>query len=235
MILALLAAVSLARAEPPRGSINAAWSGGPSRMYGFVEATPVIARHDGASLGLRVTSSFLRYEVVDARQQSLRVDSPGLALAAAFAYAPGRLSIDIATGAEGRRTLRDEAATGRLLHLDLGVTLAVSTLWRPDPRLALSASGSFTGANNYFYGSAGARRQVVPLFRHDPPTAFWLGVDASAQGNHDLRSIDGAALAEITNADWKLAFNVRSEFGVQDVGGARRPTARLGCGLYRWF
>lgn len=233
MILALLA-LCAAHAEPLRGEVLAGWSGGPSRMYGYLEAEPVLARHDAASLALRVTSSYLRYESFDDLQQPTRVDSPGLALGAAFSFAPDRLSLGIATGVEGRRSQDATTATGR--HgLDIGATIGLDATWRPDPRAALSAGGSFTGANRYFFGRVGARRQVVPLYRRDPANALWLGVDATGQGNGDARYAEAGVLGEVVVTDWKLSFTVRGDFGVEDLGGLKRPSARLGGAMYRWF
>ncbi len=235
MILALLAVFCVAHAEPPRGAVAAGWSGGPSRFYGFVQAEPALGRSEEASVGFRATSSFLRYEIIDAYQKTTRVDSPGLALAAAFTYAPTTWSFDFTVGAEARRTLREQVDAARLTNLEIGVTLAIDASWRPDPRVAFSAGGNFSGANKYFFGRAGAQRQVLPLFRHDPPNALWLGVDATAQGNRDVRSVEGGALATMVIVNWKTSFSVRGDFGVEDLGHSTQPTARLGFGLYRWF
>jgi hypothetical protein len=234
--LALLA-FTVAHAEPPRAEVIAGWSGGPSRAYGYLQAQPAIGRNEVAGVGLRMTTSFLRYEVVTAEAPDVHVDSPGVELAAAFKYTPEHVTLGMATGIEARRTERvvPPDPGERRRDLDLGATLSIDTRWLPDPRVAASAIGRFSGANRYFWGRVGAQRQVVPLYRHEPATSLWLGADVTGQGNYEVRSVEGGVSLELAVSAWKTSFAVRAEFGTEDVGDTTRPSSRLGGGIYRWF
>lgn len=227
----LLAAALVALADPPRGEVFAGGSGTPDQSYGYLAVHHTVARNREARLFLRGGGSHLAYRF-DEGERTLSVSSPGATLGVGAAFDAATTSLGVAASLEGRWTTStpDDGAPTRVF--ESGGVLSSQLFWTARRRTAVFAMGSISGANGYLWSRAGALHQAVPRLRRDTDLQLWLGADATARGNRDVRGLEIAALAELRSRDLRGAIAARAGVALEDTGDrqARQPT--LGASAY---
>jgi len=210
------------------------WEGDSrAQGYGFVALGTTVPMTARAALAVRVTGSHLTY-AYDSTGTELRVRSPGLSLLAGPRLAGPRGSFTLLAGAEGRRERREVAGTERESDVGGAVVQADGDV-AVGRRGRLFALANWSGASDYLYGRAAARRQLNDL-TWSGPAVWFAGVEGVLQGNADSDAwqVGGFVECALTRLRASLAVHAGARSS-GSPGATRHHDGYLGLGLYHRF
>jgi len=201
--------------------------------YGFVALGTTLPMAPRMALVVRVTGSHLTY-AYDSTGAEIHVRSPGLSLLAGPRLTGPRGSLTVLAGGEGRRERRERAGLERESDVGGAVVQADGDI-AVGRRGRLFALANWSGASDYLYGRAAARRQLNDL-SWSGPAVWFAGVEGVLQGNDesDAWQFGGFIECALTRLRASLAAHAGTRSS-GSPGGTRRHDGYLGLGLYHRF
>ncbi|GDX81589.1 hypothetical protein LBMAG42_34000 [Deltaproteobacteria bacterium] len=223
-----------ARAGAPPGSeAVAGFEGSAKSGYGFASFTSP-SFESQATLVARLTTSYLYYAYPGALSE-MRVQSPGIGVAAGVRWRPARASLTAVVGYEARYIVELDPEENLRAHADHGVSLAADVYLQATPRVALAASGYYGFAQDYLWCRALAKHRLFP-WEGSSVATLWLGLDGTVRGNDTVRGLDAGVLIEGTLPAHHLSIGLHLGLGREVQAGADDGLVpSLGISVYKSF
>lgn len=210
------------------------WEGDASRGYAFGSPVFNVGLGGHNALLLRGTGSYLYYRFPDAGG-STHVTSPGAGGALGYRVRAGGLSATLAAGYEVRWTTRRPSVGPLLRVTERGITAQGELFFQATSLTNLNAIVSYGDANRYVWARGGVKRQLTNT-RFQGPVALAVGVEATAQGNHDARAYQGGGLLALELLRAHGSLQSRAGYTrLQYPDGLVESRPYFGIGLYRAF
>lgn len=209
------------------------WEGSADRGYSFI--SPVLTLRDtpARALLLRASASYLYYALPEAGGET-DVTSPGVALGVAYRKKLRRGSITFGPGYEVRDTQRTRGAFTES-EREQGFTFQGDIFYQPAPLDTWFAIGSYGQANQYVWSRGGYKRQVTNR-TFQGPRALGIGVELTAQGNEDLRALQGGGFLDLSFLRSATSLQFRAGYSDTEYDtGETTSEPYFGIGFYRRF
>jgi hypothetical protein len=228
-VLALVASPARAEAQ----EVVAGWEGNAIQGYAFLSPVASVDLGGRVAILLRGTASHLYYRFPDSNGAT-KVTSPGVSGGLALRVRAGGTTATIGAAYELRRsTRRLPDSTSQVT--ERGLTSQADVYAQATPLTALSAIVSYGAANRYVWARAGVQRQITDT-RFQRPVALVLGVEGTAQGNHDARSYGAGGLVALALLRARTSLQLRAGSSwLRYADGSRETRPYLGLGFYRAF
>jgi hypothetical protein len=232
--LSILITVFASVAYAGGGELLGGWEGDShAQGYGFLAVS--ISNGLGSQTALigRTTVSYLYYEY-DHNDSTTKVTSPGISFQAGFSYASGKITASVIAGPEMRwndeqtrtagylsvASLRDRLLSGVVQgYLNAFVTHG---MW-------VTLLANYNGGNQYLFNRLSVERRFGAGMTS-------IGLEGTAQGNNDIKSIQVGAFIGIPNlltrASLRLSGGVKNSWNADDV---HRTAGFAGAGFYTRF
>ena len=226
----LLLLASPARAEAQ--ALIGGWEGSAAQGYGFVSpeaSLPLAARF---SMVARGAASYLYYQLPEPVGFT-DVTSPGLSGGLALRLRLPGATLTAGTSYEGRRTLRRFADGTSTVTQERGLTSQADVFAQPTPLTVQDALVSSGTANRYLGARGGAERQITDT-RFQGPVALAIGVEGTAQGNSDVRSLGAGGLIALNFLRLRASLQLRAGYArLRYADGSQQGRIYVGVGLYQ--
>lgn len=229
-----LVALALPSSGATGQEVVAGWEGEPGRGYGFISPAVSLPLRGAHLLLLRGTVSYLYY---DSHESSAASDvvSPGASLGAAYRLRAPRLSATLGGGIELRRTRRRSGPAPAATAVERGVVVQGDVFFQTAPLTYLNAIVSYGEANRYLWARAGVKRQVTNT-EFGGRVAFVVGLEATVQGNPDVRAYQGGVLFALDEVRTHVSVQLRAGYArLRYASKAGEPAPYFGLGLYAPF
>jgi Cellulose biosynthesis protein BcsS len=210
------------------------WEGDASRGYAFGSPVFSVGLGGHSAFVLRGTGSYLYYRFPDATG-STDVTSPGAGAALGYRVRAGRLSTTLAAGYEVRWTTRRPSVGPLLRVTERGITAQGELFFQATSLTNLNAIVSYGDANHYVWARGGVKRQLTNT-RFQGPVALAVGLEGTAQGNHDARAYQGGGLVAFELLRAHASLQTRAGYTwLQYPDGSVESRPYFGVGFYRAF
>jgi hypothetical protein len=195
-------ALAATPAAGQRFEILGGWSGTDGQSYGYISPQWSFPAGGGDEWVVRGTVSWLTYDFVDEAGRSTSVRSPGVAAGFAYRWRAPRTVLTLGPGYEVRRV--EETRGGlRSERTDHGLTLQGDAHHQATDVVSLGLGAAYLDVNQWL-----ALTGVV-RYRLGGPGAAVAGIEATTQGNSDLRATGAGGLLETPIAGG-TAFQLRA-------------------------
>lgn len=192
--------------------------------YGFVGLGLIRGIRPDLAWVARGTVNFLAYEF-ESLDGLTEVRSPGIGAAAGLQFG-GKNFVRVLVGPEVKwRRVEIAPVNGvDLSHSDtrVGATIAAEMVAHPSSHSTVMGLVNYGTADKYTWARLGFKQQVT---NHDwqGNNTWYLGVDGTAQGNDDIRSVQLGGLVEVTFVPQDLSLQFRAGYkrSTFDVGPQR--------------
>lgn len=233
-----VAATSQATAPAPTWALIAGYerdSHGSS--YGFAGPAYVKPVRPGLAWTARVFGSYLTYEFSD-MSGATAVRAPGANGSLGLQFGE-RNTFTIGAGpAVSWRTETITPGTGvefENSETRWGMNVGAEAYLNPTSHSNVQALVNYNTTDKYIWSRAAFKQQISNL-SGSGTTALSLGVEGIAQGNDDIRSLQGGGLLEVAHApsSFSLTFRAGYKRSTFDVGPSKTGPY-FGVGLYKRF
>ena len=223
----LIAAVILFSSTGVHGQeLAAGWEGQSGRGYAFFSPRTDL----GSQVVVGAAASFLYYDFA-AETGRVELTSPGVAIAVGYRIRTSRLSGTFSPGFELRRTSRRTGSAMALTRMEAAPTMQADLFGRIGRHTQTSIIASYGHANRYTWVRAGLTYQLSNR-AGTRPLSISAGVEATGQGNGDVRTAQVGGVAEFLFVRRQLSLQIRS--GISNDRD-RGSTPYAGLGMYHRF
>ncbi len=238
MIAAVLVLVTAA--TPAASSQNGAFLGGweadsHSNGYAFTALGYTQPVTPGVALTMRVSAGYLYYQFPE-NGGVTKVTSPTFALLAGPQFSGQRVSLTLTAGAETSTITRENAAaTGQTKTTEHQVSAVLNgTFWAQlSQRWDFLYIANYEDANKYTWMRGTTKYRVT---EQDRPVSFSVGPEVTAQGNADIKSLQGGGMLEVYFRPASLSLDVRGGYKSSTFPqGPSQTGPYWGAGFYTQF
>jgi hypothetical protein len=183
----------------------------------------------------RVFGNYLTYEFTDVGGET-RVTSPGVVGALGLQFGEKHTFAVSAGPSVSWRKTKVTSSTGAETESDdtrVGANFGGELSLNPTPANNIQAILNYNTTDKYTWGRVGAKTQVTNR-SWTGSNALFLGVEGIAQGNDDIRSLQGGGLFEINHVPSKFSVMFRAGYkrSTFDVGPSKTGPY-FGIGIYK--
>lgn len=205
--------------------------------YGFAGPAYVSPVRPGLAWTARVFGSYLTYEFTDA-SGTTEVRAPGANAALGLRFGERNTFTILAGPAVSWRTETLSPVTGVDLETSetrWGVNVGAEAYLNPTSHSNVQALVNYNTTDKYIWSRAAFKQQISNL-SGSGTTALSLGVEGIAQGNDDIRSLQGGGLLEVAHSPsaFSLTFRAGYKRSTFEVGPSKTGPY-FGVGLYKAF
>lgn len=205
--------------------------------YGFAGPAYVKPVRPGLAWTARVFGSYLTYEFSDL-SGTTAVRSPGASGSLGLQFGERNTFTVTAGPSVAWRTATVTPLTGADIETSetrWGVNVGAEAYLNPTSHSNVQALVNYNTTDKYLWSRAAFKQQISNL-NGSGTSALSLGVEGIAQGNDDIRSLQGGGLLEIahTPSSFSLTFRAGYKRSTFEVGPSRSGPY-FGVGLYKRF
>jgi hypothetical protein len=209
------------------------WEGSSSRGYAFVSPVFTAYHSEPISWLVRGSVNYLYYDFPEGAGKT-KVRSPGESLGVAFRYSAPGITATIGPGYETRQTRRHLPSGAETKETEHGLLIQGDVFYHATPLTTLSLLGSYSGANDYVWVRAGAKRQMSN-FKHEGSTTLHVGAELTGQGNQDSKSVQIGPVVEFAYPRVNASLQFRAGLERVEAGDSRYSRGYFGVGFYKGF
>lgn len=205
--------------------------------YGFAGPAYVKPVRPGLAWTARVFGSYLTYEFSDL-SSTTEVKAPGANAAFGLQFGERNTFTVLAGPAVQWRTEEYRPASDVIAESSetrWGVNVGAEAYLNPSSHSNVQALVNYNTTDKYIWSRAAFKQQITNL-SGSGTTALALGVEGIAQGNDDIRSLQGGGLLDIAHSPsaFSLTFRAGYKRSTFDVGPSKTGPY-FGVGLYKRF
>ncbi len=205
--------------------------------YGFAGPAYVKPVRPGLAWTARVFGSYLTYEFSDL-SSATKVRAPGANAAFGLQFGERHTFTILAGPAVSWRTETVTPVSGvefEESETRWGVNVGAEAFLNPTSHSNIQALVNYNTTDKYIWSRAAFKQQISNL-SGTGTTALSLGVEGIAQGNDDIRSLQGGGLFEVAHSPSAFSLTIRAGYkrSTFDVGPSKTGPY-FGVGLYKRF
>lgn len=146
------------------------------------------------------------------------------------------MSLTVTAGAEASTIIRENAVlTGQTKTTEHKVSAVVNgTLWAQlNTFWDLLYIANYEAANKYTWTRATAKYRVT---EQDKPTSIFVGPEVTAQGNADIKSLQGGGMIEVYRKPGNFSLDIRAGYKISTFSQMPSQSGHYwGLGFYKQF